>query len=112
MRVLVISFLLVAIAVFTPSVAYAQKDGAERKMVGALNVALGKFSDKLAKIDKSKSDHAKYMSQSENYDVGISESRGVFIIVFLPKNRNIIGGGAEYHVRRDDFEIVKFVGYE
>lgn len=103
--------LILMVAALASSVAYAD-DKVEGRAIEALKVASDKFSERLEKIKNGGSEHAGYMSQRSNYNVGVSESSDLYVVVFVPSNRNIIGGGVEYRISKISMKIVKVVGYE
>lgn len=101
-------FLIATIFAFP---AYAG-DATRGKMIEALNIASDEFDGRLQKIRDGKSTRADYMSQRKNYSAGLSESNDLYVIVFIPTDKNIIGGGMEYRISKKDLKIVKIVGYE
>ncbi|MFK3651112.1 hypothetical protein ACI2IY_22150 [Lysobacter enzymogenes] len=103
------AFLLITVIFASP--AYAA-DAARGKMIEALNVASDEFDGRLQKIKDGKSTHADYMSQRKNYSAGLSESNELYVVVFVPTDKKIIGGGMEYRISKKDLKIVKIVGYE
>lgn len=57
-----------------------------------------------------------YTKDPQNYDIGFSQTGDSYVVVFLqrrvPPFENVVGGGGEYHIRKSDLSVIKFVGYE
>lgn len=88
----------------------------------AANVAYARFSNDLA---ERYSDHPnieesagllEFSRNPRNYDMGVSQTDDLYIVVFLPRLvapfENVAGGGIEYRIRKSDLSVVRSIGYK
>ena len=102
-------YLLVA-----PNNAFAS-DGS--RILSAAEVAIKDFKTRLDNESTSTSEweFSKFVFDIENYNIGLSQDRDHFVVVFLLRrhgNDVIKGGGGEYWVNKSDLRIARFQGYE
>jgi len=82
------------------------------RILDAAETAREKFASELGKRKPSDWEWEKYVSNVDNYDIGLSESPELYVVVFTPREKRIRGGRYEYWVSKSDLKIVKFKGYE
>lgn len=84
--------------------------------IRAANIAYLDFKNRLASRDDREGELADYVLNPQNYDIGISQTKDMYLVVFLPRKvppyEYLIGGGGQYLVKKSDFKIVKFTGYK
>lgn len=95
-------------SVTTPCIGKTGADALE-----AASVAYADFKVRLSSRSDA-GDLAMYLADPKNYDIGISQTDVSYIVVFIPRRtgsyKYLIGGGAQYQIRKSDLSIVKFVG--
>lgn len=79
----------------------------------AAEVARHDFSLKL-KSFPAETEYDRFVENIDNYDIGLSGSGDVFVVVFKLRARRgtIAGGGGTYKIRKKDLAIINFVGQE
>lgn len=80
--------------------------------IEAASIAYADFKSKL-KSRTGDGELAAYLAEPDNYNIGISQTESVYIIVFVPRRsgsfKYLMGGGAEYQIRKSDMSIEGFV---
>lgn len=109
---------LLALALFAMLVGAARGEDSiiNSDAVRAANIAYSDFERRLASRDDREGELAEYVLDPRNYDIGVSQTRDMYVVVFLlrkaPPYEYVIGGGGHYHLRKEDFTIVNFSGYK
>ncbi|UNP30615.1 hypothetical protein [Lysobacter gummosus] len=101
-----IIFLVIALTMFS---VHGQE---KSRALEAASVARTKFISDLGKLKKTDWEWQEYISNADNYNIGISENKGNYVVVFSPREKGIRGGVYEYWIRRSDLKVVRFRGYE
>lgn len=87
----------------------------------AVGVAREKFARRLADERSGRAlsrdeDLLSFLMNPDNYDVGVSQTMDLYIVVFLPRRippfENVVGGGGVYYIRKSDLAVIRFAGYE
>jgi hypothetical protein len=72
------------------------------------------YADEVA--DAAAAELLAYAKNPQNYDLGFSQTGDSYVVVFLPRRvppfENTVGGGGEYHIKKSDLSVIKFVGYK
>lgn len=108
--------LVVVFLIISTSAAYSENIEVSSSIIRAVQIAYADFENRLASRDDREGELAEYILNPKNYDIGISQTRNLYIVVFLPRklppNEYLIGGGGQYLIRKADLTILKFIGYK
>src|SRR5690606_8115140 len=121
-RTLAAMLALLSIMLMRSEPAWSVDKTSEPSIASAVGVAYERFENELAVeysgqvTGKEAGALSRFVGNPRNYDVGVSQTRDLYIVVFLPRRispfENVVGGGGEYHIRKSDLKVVKFTGYK
>ena len=104
-----ISFLVLLALLAQSPTATAQQDGS----LQAAFHAKSDFNKRLAS-EPGDWEYGNYVSNIDNYSVGISSSPCCYHVVFLLKKTDALirGGGGKYTINKKSLKIISFEGYD
>lgn len=119
-----LSHALIAFSLVVSQCAFASdvERSYEETVSEVVRIATKKFSEHLKEYYADEeavpetADLLEFSKGSESYSIGISQTDEMYIVVFLrrrvPPFERVVGGGGEYHFRKSDLAIIKFIGYK
>ena len=95
--------------------AYAAAPIDHARSLEAARMAMGALEERLQK-EPDDWEFATYVKDIRNYDIGISENKQVYVVVFvlrdIPGQGPFNGGRADFYLDKRTLKVVRFVGHK